>query len=111
MTLDREDIEAVAKRVVDLLEERHSSVGLVDAKTLAHLLDVRPEWVRDHADELGALRLGDGPRARMKFDVAEARERIKRQFGREAPADHPQSRQTSGKLPSMRPRRTRISAR
>jgi hypothetical protein len=111
VTLDREDIEAVAKRVVDLLEERHTSVGLVDAKTLAQLLGVTPEWVRDHADELGALRLGDGPRARMKFDVAEARERIKSQFGRENPGDRPRPRPTSGKLPAMRPRRTRLSAR
>lgn len=26
-------------------------------------------WVYEHADELGAIRLGRGPKARLRFDV------------------------------------------
>jgi hypothetical protein len=43
---------------------------------LAEWLNVKPSWVYEHADELGALRLGTGPRARLRFDPDEVRKRI-----------------------------------
>lgn len=45
--------------------------ALVDATAVASYLGVQREWVYEHADELGALRLGSGPRARLRFDPAE----------------------------------------
>ena len=55
MTLDAEDIEAVAARVVELL--RDSTTGprrYVDAATLARTLGVERDWVYARARELGA---------------------------------------------------------
>jgi hypothetical protein len=46
---------------------------LVDAATLAAELGVSRDWVYEHAAELGALRLGSGPRARLRFDPVAAR--------------------------------------
>lgn len=69
MTLDREDIEAVARRVVEMLGGQRP-VGLVDAATLAKLLGVSRATVYAKADELGAIRVGTGKRARLRFDPA-----------------------------------------
>jgi hypothetical protein len=68
--LDDEDIEAIAERVVAKL--RPARVGLVDAKELARTLGVERGWVYAHADALGAVRLGAGSRARLRFDVERA---------------------------------------
>lgn len=46
---------------------------LVDARTVAVALGTSSEWVRAHADELGVVRLGDGPRPRLRFDLDQAR--------------------------------------
>jgi hypothetical protein len=43
--------------------------ALVDAQALAVVLGVSRDFVYEHADELGALRLGNGPKARLRFDV------------------------------------------
>lgn len=48
-------------------------VPLVDAATLAVELGVSRDWVYEHAHELGALRLGSGPKARLRFDPLAAR--------------------------------------
>lgn len=42
---------------------------LLTAAQVARRLNVTRGWVYHHADELGALRLGDGPRARLRFDA------------------------------------------
>ena len=108
--LERDDIEAVARRVVELLDERddlaRAPVGLVDAHTLARRLHVKVGWIREHADELGAVRLGDGPRARMPFDLAVALEAMAR---RRVEAPVPRQRPTGGP-PPVRPRRARRAA-
>ncbi len=49
MRLDPADIEAIARRVADLL-------------------GVERDWVYAHAQRLGAIRLG-GPQGRLRFDV------------------------------------------
>ena len=75
MDLSNEDIEAIADRVVELLRERSPGGGapsgsLVDAATLARLLGVSRATVYANADQLGAIRLGAGKRARLRFDPA-----------------------------------------
>jgi hypothetical protein len=45
---------------------------LVDAQTLAEMLGVGRAYVYEHADELGAIRLGSGTRARLRFDPERA---------------------------------------
>src|SRR5437763_13330158 len=71
---DRELVDAVALRMLELLDEREQvqQVGLVDASTLARVLGVRADYVYRHADELGAVRLGEGKRATLRFDVERA---------------------------------------
>ena len=64
------DIEAIALRVVDLLQAHATPAArLVDAAELASILSVERDWVYTHADDLHAVRLG-GPRGRLRFDLA-----------------------------------------
>jgi hypothetical protein len=78
VTLDQEDIEAIAERaaqhVVALLERPGPSAHqLLEPKALAHALNVSLDYVYAHAAELGVMRLGDGPKARLRFDLHTAR--------------------------------------
>jgi hypothetical protein len=73
VTLAPEAIEAVAHRVVELLAaEQPPAARLVDAATLARLLGVTRATIYDRAAELGAVRLGDGNRPRLRFDPERA---------------------------------------
>ena len=49
---------------------------LVDVFAVAAYLGVTRGWVYEHADALGARRLGSGPRARLRFSLAEVDERL-----------------------------------
>ena len=77
MTLDHEDIEAIAERaahrVVQLLDRPERGLyELLDPKALARELSVSVDYVYAHAVDLGAMRLGDGPKARLRFDLQTA---------------------------------------
>lgn len=74
MNLDHEDVEAIARRVAELLVP--VEVGLTDARGLAQQLGVTREWVYANATKLGAVRLGTGPKARLRFDVQRARDSV-----------------------------------
>jgi hypothetical protein len=79
-------VDAVARRVVELLrggdsrDGRQGGAAETDSPCLtvsqvAARYRVSRSWVYAHQRELGAMRLGDGPRARLRFDprvVAEA---------------------------------------
>jgi hypothetical protein len=73
VSLDEQDIERIAVRVVELLRGENApshqrGQRLVDAAQLAVILGVERDWVYAHARQLGAVRLG-GPRGRLRFDV------------------------------------------
>lgn len=75
MELERDEIELLAQRVAELLaegiEESRGRPGeLVDAAAVARLLGVSRATVYAKADELGAIRVGNGKRARLRFDPA-----------------------------------------
>jgi hypothetical protein len=75
--LDAASVEAVARRVVELLRTESRSpraCRLVDAATLAAELGVERSWVYAHRAELGAIQLGAGSKPRLRFDVDIARE-------------------------------------
>lgn len=74
MALDRRDIEAIAQRVAQLLTRPHSEHELLNPKELAETLHVSVDYVYAHAADLGAMRLGDGPKARLRFDLRTAKE-------------------------------------
>jgi hypothetical protein len=67
--LDPQVVEAVARRVVELLEKRElQRRELVDAAELARRLGIERSWVYSHAIELGAIKLGKGAKPRLRFD-------------------------------------------
>lgn len=85
--LDAASVEAVARRVVELIRsEGDSPVGrrLVDAATLAVELGVERSWVYAHRAELGAIQLGTGSKPRLRFDMAAAREVLARSGSHES---------------------------
>jgi hypothetical protein len=74
--LDVASIEAVARRVVELIHDEGGSPTarrLVDAATLAAELGVDRSWVYAHRGELGAIQLGTGSKPRLRFDSEVAR--------------------------------------
>jgi hypothetical protein len=70
MTLDREDVEAIARRVAELLRvEPTAEAQYVDAATIARRFGVTRAWVYQHKADLGAMPLGSGPKPRLRFDT------------------------------------------
>lgn len=79
-------VDAIARRVVELLEGSRARAdaarpspepgsACLTVSQVAARYRVSRSWVYAHQRELGAMRLGDGPRARLRFDpkvVAEA---------------------------------------
>jgi hypothetical protein len=59
VTLDPDDVEAIARRVAELVGRPWK---LVDAQTVAAELRVDRDWVYAHARQLGAVRLGPAQR-------------------------------------------------
>lgn len=78
--LGSESIEAVAQRVAELIAppgcEGSMGAGRISAEEVSRLWGVRRRWVYDHADELGARRLGRGSRPRLRFDPEEVAEHL-----------------------------------
>lgn len=74
--LDPDSVRAIASEVVLLLEDEVARVDRVDAHEVGRRLGRSAAWVRRHADELGAVRLGSGPRPRIKFDLREVERRL-----------------------------------
>lgn len=70
--LDNGSVEAIALRVAELLRDEPAADAMVDAAAIAQRLGVSREYVYEHADELGAVRLGEGTKARLRFDPARA---------------------------------------
>src|SRR4051794_20809639 len=64
------DVDAIARRVAELVREEASASQLrfLTAAQVAKRFNVTRDWVYAHADDLGAIRLGEGPRARFRFD-------------------------------------------
>jgi hypothetical protein len=69
-------VEAIARRVAEAIANDPRKVAgqhLVDAATLAAELGVERSWVYEHADELHPIRLGNGPKPRLRFDALAVR--------------------------------------
>jgi hypothetical protein len=73
-------VDAVARRVVDLLREEGELAPegprLVTVAHVAEEFGVSADWLYANAGALGAIRLGSGPRARVRFDRATIATRI-----------------------------------
>jgi len=66
--LDDLSVAAIAERVVELLREEGVGPDPIDAAEVARRLGVSRDYVYEHAEELGAIRLGEGSRGRLRFD-------------------------------------------
>lgn len=66
----------VAAHLAAMFEDRTAPPApqTVDAATLAARLGVTRAFVYEHAAQLGAVRIGDGPRPRLRFDLHHALE-------------------------------------
>ena len=70
MDLTPQAVEQVAARVLQLLGDRdlRRAPEYMTACELAHELRVERPWVYRHRQLLGGWRIGDGPKARWRFD-------------------------------------------
>ena len=68
MTAD--ELDDIARRVASRLGRAGGWPELLTAAEVASRYRVARSWVYAHAPELGAIRLGDGPRPRLRFDPA-----------------------------------------
>ena len=78
--LDRASIDAIARHVVEVLR-RESLFGDARSLTAAEVaarFGVSRTWVYEHARELGAIRLGNGKRPRLRFDPTVVSARLNR---------------------------------
>ncbi len=98
--------DRVAARILEAMKAEEMTLNTIctetwlDARQVARRLGVSREWVYEHADELGASRIGGGRRPRLRFP-AHAMEfgHDRRTDSREAnPPDPPRGR-TSGLIP------------
>ena len=110
---DSDDAELIARELVDTLRnaERPATRGLLTSEEAARLLRVDVEWVRNHRVALGAVKLGDGPKARLRFpresiDAYLAARRVGPAPAAEAAStSRPRaSRRRDGNAPSLSPR-------
>jgi hypothetical protein len=77
--LDPESIEAVARRLAELLagtEEQRPKSRLISAEEVSKRWGMSRRWVYKHAERLGARRIGTGRRPRLRFDPDEVAERL-----------------------------------
>lgn len=102
LRLASESIEALATRLAELLvvappPERRSALPrrLLTAAEVSEWWGVARRWVYNHADQLGARRLGSGRRPRLRFDPDEVAERLG------APAPRPPGGRDGRRLTAM----------
>lgn len=70
--LTQADVEAIADCVVEQMRKvlrPQMWFGLADAAEVARRLRVHENWVYAHAQDLGVIRLGEGEKARLRFDL------------------------------------------
>jgi hypothetical protein len=107
-----EVLDAIAQLVLEL--QREVNIGhqgreheLLTVSELAARLRVNPKWVYAHQIRLGAIRLGEGPKARLRFPASAVAAEVQRQQrSRDAPPIN-----SEGKLRPMGKRRRRLPSR
>lgn len=100
---------ALAREVADVLAADPPGDHLLTAREVAARLNVDRGWVYAHAEELGVVRIGDGPRPRLRFDPAVIAQRQLPSRGRTSAA--PASKQEVALLPIGPARGRRVGPR
>lgn len=82
--LHPDTVERIALRVAVLLSRRLSQPGpppsepqLLTASEVSQRYRVHRGWVYEHAEELGAIPIGEGKRPRLRFDAAQVARRLR----------------------------------
>ncbi len=104
-------VEQIATRVAQLLRHQQppaepgptTTPGWMTAKELAQHLKLNPAWVYEHAEELGAIRTSNGPKARIRFDLHTATQALKEHQRQSAPAAGGRARRTPSPRPAPYP--------
>ena len=97
-------VDAIARRVVELLEGSRARADAarpfggagstcLTVSQVAARYRVSRSWVYAHQRELGAMRLGDGPRARLRFDPKVVADAIAAFDQTQKPAEPPATNQ------------------
>ena len=95
LSLDPAQLEGLADLIAERLAEQTRTSGLVDARAVARFLSVEESYVYEHAAELGARRLGTGPKARLRFSLRDVDERVSCLRSRESTAQEVASAKAS----------------
>jgi len=82
-------VERLHRFIPDLAAAADQTYGTVDVASVARELGMSETWVYRHADELGAERRGNGPKARLRFDLERARAAFSRPVGPSPRSDRP----------------------
>jgi hypothetical protein len=101
--LDPASVEAIARRVVELLADPWPLPALLSARDVAARLGVTEAWVRERADDFGGVRLADGQRPRLRFDPERVAESLSLRSSSKA-SPSPQHGDRPGKTPTRRTR-------
>jgi hypothetical protein len=74
--LDQASIDTIARHVVEILRDESLATTSKSwtAAEVAARFGVSRSWVYENAERLGAIRLGDGARPRLRFDRERVRE-------------------------------------
>jgi hypothetical protein len=88
LRLDADDLDLLAERVTEkLCADGFGRYG--DVRAVCSRFDVSVDYVYAHARELGAIRLGEGPKARLRFDLATVERRLRENARPARPARTP----------------------
>jgi hypothetical protein len=89
-------VDVIAHRVLQLLGDRNGDeVQLLTVAQVARRFQVHPSWVYANARRLGALRLGPGPKAPLRFDPSHVALAVEDQDPRsDQRVEHTPSRET-----------------
>ncbi|MFY9488859.1 MAG: hypothetical protein WAP35_09230 [Solirubrobacterales bacterium] len=71
------DVRALAVAVADAVAQR-PACRFTDVAGVAAYTGLGDSWIRANADALGVIRVGDGPRPRLRFDLHAVDEYMKR---------------------------------
>ncbi|HMJ74016.1 MAG TPA: hypothetical protein VK471_11720 [Solirubrobacterales bacterium] len=85
LRLDPESIEAIARRLAELLADREPERpgrGLISAEEVSQWWGVSRRWVYENARRLGVRPIGTGRRPRLRFDPDEVAEHLGEPSGR-----------------------------
>jgi hypothetical protein len=107
LAMDPARLHALAREVAKLIGRDEPIDGLLTARQVATRFNVDRSWVYALAQELGVIRIGDGPRPRLRFDPAVVAQRVLARPAIAAVPQHPWHRRVGAPLLPIKPSRER----